>query len=155
MYGATKAGLLAWCDGLRVELSKYGVSVVSFVPGSFVQNSNIMARHGEHLLEMQSAFTNDQKKFYGDYFNRYNSHLSSISRQNPPIKIPDSALYEKFGRALMETNPRAMYLNENLRYRIYHTIFKYTPTVIRDFFVVRFMQMPEYTTEAFVPDALA
>lgn len=33
IYGATKAGLLAFATSLRVELKKFDVSVVSFIPG--------------------------------------------------------------------------------------------------------------------------
>lgn len=33
IYGATKAGLDAWATSLRVELKKYGVDVVKFIPG--------------------------------------------------------------------------------------------------------------------------
>jgi len=35
VYGATKAGLAAWCDGLRVEQAKYGVRVISLIPGRY------------------------------------------------------------------------------------------------------------------------
>lgn len=33
IYGATKAALHAWATSLRVEVGKYGVEVVSFIPG--------------------------------------------------------------------------------------------------------------------------
>lgn len=33
IYGATKAAEYAWASSLRVELGKYGVKVVSFIPG--------------------------------------------------------------------------------------------------------------------------
>jgi len=33
IYGATKAALHAWTTSLRVEVGKYGVEVVSFIPG--------------------------------------------------------------------------------------------------------------------------
>jgi len=33
IYGATKAALLAWTTSLRMELHKYGIKVVSFMPG--------------------------------------------------------------------------------------------------------------------------
>lgn len=33
IYGATKAGLEAWATSLRTEIAKYGVKVISFVPG--------------------------------------------------------------------------------------------------------------------------
>lgn len=34
VYGATKAALDAWATSLRVEIGKYGIEVVSFIPGS-------------------------------------------------------------------------------------------------------------------------
>nr|CAD7434824.1 unnamed protein product [Timema monikensis] len=35
VYGATKAALKAWSDALRVEQAKYGVKVITLVPGEF------------------------------------------------------------------------------------------------------------------------
>lgn len=34
VYGATKAALLNWSDTLRIEQAKYGVNVISFIPGT-------------------------------------------------------------------------------------------------------------------------
>lgn len=34
-YAATKAAISAWATALRIEVSKYGVEVVCFVPGQF------------------------------------------------------------------------------------------------------------------------
>jgi len=33
IYGATKAAVHAWASSLRVELGKYGIKVVCFIPG--------------------------------------------------------------------------------------------------------------------------
>jgi len=33
VYAATKAALAAWTTALRIEVGKYGVNVVSFIPG--------------------------------------------------------------------------------------------------------------------------
>ncbi len=33
VYAASKAGLLAWSNALRVELHKFRVNVISFIPG--------------------------------------------------------------------------------------------------------------------------
>lgn len=35
VYAASKAGLQAWSDALRVEWAKYGIAVISLVPGIF------------------------------------------------------------------------------------------------------------------------
>lgn len=145
MYGATKAGLLAWGDGLRVELKKYGVDVISFVPGSFAQHSNIMANQVENCYEMHSSFTSEQKEFYEEYFKRYNSYLSVISGPRVIKKIDDPSMYKKFDKALLEVPPKSLYIHEPFKYSIYHILFKYTPVSIRDYLVTKFMQMPEYT----------
>lgn len=144
VYGATKAALRAWSDGLRVEMSKYGVKVITFVPGSFVYQSNIMARHTTNVTEMRDGFTAEQVEFYSDYFDRYNSYLSGLSGERPLSKIDDPGLYETFERALMELNPRAHYINENVKYTVYHILFRFFPPFLRDYFVVKFMQMPEF-----------
>lgn len=38
VYGATKAALSSWSDGLRVEMAKYGVHVTTVIPGKKFQN---------------------------------------------------------------------------------------------------------------------
>ena len=144
VYGATKAALQAWSDGLRVEMRKYGVGVVTFVPGSFVLQSNIMAQHAANVAEMRDDFTDEQLAFYGDYFDRYNAYLSGLSGEKPLSKIDDPALYETFEGALTDLHPKARYINENFRYIMYHILFRFFPTSVRDYFVVKFMRMPEY-----------
>lgn len=143
-YGATKAAVKAYTDGLRIELSKYGVKVISFIPGSFVMESNIMARHSEHVREMYNNFTKEQYLFYEDYFQRYNAHLLGIPIQKVPSKIVNNALFTEFEQALLLESPKASYKVEPFRYAFYHLLFKITPTPIRDYLVVKFMQMPEY-----------
>lgn len=147
VYGATKAGLAAWSDGLRVELAKYGVKVVMFIPGSFTQQSDIMSKQIENVYEMRSHFTPEQIEFYEDYFKRYNAYLSLLSSPSLPKKINDAELYEVFEQALLEITPKAKYVHEPLRYTVYHTLFKFTPTRIRDYLVCQFMRMPHYESE--------
>ncbi|KAK5648483.1 hypothetical protein RI129_003375 [Pyrocoelia pectoralis] len=145
VYGATKAALKGWNDALRVELRKYGVSVVLFIPGSFITQSNIMGTQVENCFEMYNSFSKEQLEFYGDYFNRYNNYLNAIGGSRNIEKINDSALYDKFEKALLELPPSSVYINESFYYSIYHTLFKCTPVSVRDFLITRFMQMPSYT----------
>ena len=57
IYGATKAGLKSFNDCLRLELNKYGVEVVNFIPGSFVGSSNIVSKQQEYARQMKDSFT--------------------------------------------------------------------------------------------------
>lgn len=147
MYGASKAALQAFSDGLRVELGKYGIKVTTFVPGSFITQCNIMSRQVDNVYEMFSAFTDEQRNFYEDYFKRYNSYLALLSGPSSPKKIVDENLYKKFEGALLDAKPDRVYVCENWRYTFYHTLFKIVPFRIRDFLVCKFMQMPEFSAE--------
>lgn len=144
VYGATKAALAGWCDGLRIELSKFGVNVIKFVPGSFVTQSNIMARQVASSFEMNAAFTSEQRLVYGPYFRRYNNYLTSLSGERFPVKIQDPEMYKTFDKVLLDVEPKSTYVHEPWRYCIYHCLFKYTPVPVRDYLVTKFMMMPDY-----------
>lgn len=114
-YGASKAALRFWNDALRVEMSKYGVKVVNFVPGSFVMSSNIASKQQEQANEMEIQFTEEQKYFYGDYFKEYNEYLKIISGPKPLQFVDEHGILNTFQRALLDANPDSIYINEPLR----------------------------------------
>ncbi|KDR22689.1 hypothetical protein L798_12823, partial [Zootermopsis nevadensis] len=144
VYGATKAGLLAWCDGLRVEQAKYGVPVISFIPGSFFQHTSILAKQQEYAKEMEEAMTPVDCKFFGDYFRRYNEYLSGMPTPRKPLPLQEEKLYSMLEHALLSKYPCPHYECATPRYRYYHFLFKTSPTWLRDYLVQRFMQMPEF-----------
>lgn len=114
-YAATKAALRFWSDALRVEMKKYGVEVVNFIPGSQFMNTNIIARQKQYASEMLAAFTDEQLAFYGDYFERYNKYLSYISGDNSVQIISDSDLFNEFRNAILDHTPQAVYKCEPLK----------------------------------------
>lgn len=75
IYCATKAGIKAFTETLRLDMKKYEVDVVDFIPGSFVMSSNISAAQSKQASEMKSALNEEQVEFYGDYFDRYYKYL--------------------------------------------------------------------------------
>lgn len=114
-YAATKAGLRFWNDALRVELKKYGVEVVNFIPGSQVMCTNITARQEQFATEMMTAFTDEQLEFYGDYFECYMNYLKHISGTKPVQIISDGDLFVAFRSAITDYTPKAIYKCEPLR----------------------------------------
>lgn len=146
IYSGTKAALTAWATAIRLELKKYGVKVVCFIPGSFVRESNILARQAEHFEAMERSMSLEEKRFYGDYFTRYSQYFSSVARgTNPRKPLQDSRLYEVFEGALLDKYPSAIYKNESWKYSIYHALFMITPICMRDKLVERFVQGPPWT----------
>ncbi|KAK6638778.1 hypothetical protein RUM43_007047 [Polyplax serrata] len=145
VYGATKAALQSWSDGLRMEQQKYGVKIISFVPGSFASQSNIMTSQQFHSEEMEKAFGEEDRKFYGAYFNEFNRYLSFVSGERKPlVPIKDDVLYSKFLDALLSENPRIKYKHEPWRYFLYYNSFRVAPTRLKDYLVNKFMMFPQF-----------
>lgn len=117
VYAASKAGLNFWNEALRVELNKYDVDVVNFIPGSLVMSTNITARQNEFTQEMLQALTKEQRDFYGGYLDDYNTYLKCISGAKPQAieRIDNKDLFEKFDNALLHRFPDAVYKCEPWR----------------------------------------
>ncbi|XP_076659781.1 SDR family oxidoreductase shroud isoform X2 [Halictus rubicundus] len=144
-YSGTKAAVGAWATAVRLELKKFGVKVVCFIPGSFFRESNILARQGEQFETMRRSMTEEARIFYGDYFTSYSQYFGSVSHGGNLEKLPDPRIYEVFEGALLDKYPSALYKHESWRYRVYHALFRITPTCVRDLLVLKFVQAPPWT----------
>lgn len=143
IYCATKAGLASFTDALRLDMKKYGVDVINFVPGSFVQSSNIAAKQSKYAVEMRDSLSEEQISFYGEYFDRYNGYLEGISGEKEPQMV-DMNIIDTFEEALLDNFPKTRYVCEPFRYKLYHILFKITPQVITDMLLHKFIMMPKY-----------
>ncbi|EFN66586.1 Estradiol 17-beta-dehydrogenase 2 [Camponotus floridanus] len=134
IYSATKAAIDAWITALRIEVGKYGVNVVSFIPGGFVTQSNIMRNQRLYFDEMEQHMSDEVKQFYGNYFTRYAKYLSQASlpsNNEDDVKVlTNPRIYETFDGALLDVYPSATYRS--------------TPTWIRDRLVPRFVGTPSW-----------
>ncbi|KAG5331381.1 BDH protein, partial [Acromyrmex heyeri] len=148
IYGATKAALLAWTTSLRVEVRKYGIEVVSFIPGGFVEESNIMKRQRLHFDEMRQHMSEEAKEFYGHYFTQYVEYFTMpyLTESRDSVKLSNPTIYETFDNALLNVYPSAIYRCESWRYFFYRILFK-TPMFMRDRLVQRFVISPPWKTD--------
>lgn len=146
IYSATKAGLVAFTEALRLDMEKYDVDVVNFIPGSFVLSSNIAANQTKLADEMRASFNSEQINFYGDYFDRYNDYLKFIAGKKEPQMV-DSLIIETFEQALLEVPPKTRYVCEPLRYKLFYTLFKITPQILTDFLLHKFVNMPKFDSK--------
>jgi hypothetical protein len=93
---------------------------------------------------MEGAMTPADNQFFGDYFRRYNEHLSSIPTPGKPVPLQDGKIYSMLEDALLTKHPHPYYVYGPPRYHYYHFLFKVSPTWLRDYLVQRFMQMPVF-----------
>ncbi|XP_020285923.1 retinol dehydrogenase 3 isoform X2 [Pseudomyrmex gracilis] len=145
IYGATKAGLEAWATSLRTEIAKYGVKVISFVPGGFITESGIMRRQKQYFDEMRREMTSETLEYYDEYFETYNAYFSQVSqlrKSSSVTLLSDPEIYETFDGALLDIRPSTVYRSESWRYFFYRILFKMTPVSIRDRLVLSFVRVP-------------
>lgn len=146
-YGASKAALEAWSNALRVEQAKYGVRVITLVPGSFSTRSNIMARHEQNARDMEQDMRLRRPQdweFHKDYFQVYHSYLKVISGEKGVQELHDAQLYFKYECSLLALLPKQQYIHAPMRYNIYHSLMRMAPRWLRDEVVKSFMQLPAY-----------
>ena len=147
IYSGTKAAITAWATGLRVELKKYGISVISVVPGSYIRETNIFNHQADHFEAMKWVMSKEVQNFYGDYLTRYIKYFTSLVEKIGLQKIRDNRIYEIFEAALLDRYPSPTYKNESWRYTIYHALFSITPTFLRDYLVQKFVHGPAWTKD--------
>lgn len=52
VYAGSKAGLLAWTNALRVELKKFGVPVISLIPGTYINYNYSFENFSKHCFHL-------------------------------------------------------------------------------------------------------
>ncbi|XP_073975497.1 SDR family oxidoreductase shroud isoform X2 [Rhodnius prolixus] len=145
VYAGTKAAVDAWSSALRIELEKFDVKVITLTPGSYVTQSNIMSRQIEYKENMKKEMLLEAQDVYNEYFNRFHDYLSTIPCQKELVYIQDNNLMSKFDKALLSNKPAISYVNSPTRYKFFHFIIRFAPTVyLRHFFIRMYMNFPKW-----------
>jgi hypothetical protein len=77
--------------------------------GSFIKESSILAQQKKCFDDMRASMSNDTRRFYGDYFEKYVEYLTSLSTESRLGRIENPKLYEAFDGALLDESPSAFY----------------------------------------------
>jgi len=113
VYCATKHALEGIAKVLRVELSKFGVHVVSVQPGDFSKATQLLSSHHHNMNHMWAEMTDQNREEYKQYFLAYHDTISRSGftgyRRKPVSVLPDSFM-TGFQRALLDKVPEKQYL---------------------------------------------
>ena len=144
VYTATKAALMSLTNGMRMELSKYGVDVVLFNPGDhpgetplcFGQSVHYEAMQPEVFLRFPSSVTK--------HFEAYRSKFETNFFGRPPtVKLASPGLYRNFDRILLNDKPDPMYVNSDWKTRLYFGFLNVVPTRWSDKLRLGLMRLPK------------
>lgn len=128
VYSASKASLRFWSEALEQEMHKFGVSVINFIPGSFVMSSNIAARTTILARRMRESLSEEQLGVYGEYFDQYYRHLSRISNYKSPSTVQfDKKVISKLMQAILDEFPKCVYKEEPWKFTFFYGFFKILP----------------------------
>jgi len=116
VYAASKAGLEAGSDALRVELAHRQVHVVLLDPGYILEHTPLASRQGAHYKAM-SVKDGSEKDL--EEFKKF-SHIFSNCLPKPGLKIIElESIYRVFEQALTSTNPFRRYSASPLSTRLW------------------------------------
>lgn len=79
-YSATKAAVISFSDGLRLELKPMNVKVTTINPGPVATNFFDVADHGGNYLDSVKYFVLDPDKLAWDIVNAINKNKREINR---------------------------------------------------------------------------
>ncbi|KRL32166.1 oxidoreductase [Companilactobacillus paralimentarius DSM 13238 = JCM 10415] len=79
-YAATKAAVIAFSDGLRLELKPLGVFVTTINPGPVATNFFSVADHNGNYLDSVKNFVLDPNKLAWEIVNTFNKNKREINR---------------------------------------------------------------------------
>ncbi|XP_026488256.2 D-beta-hydroxybutyrate dehydrogenase, mitochondrial [Vanessa tameamea] len=143
-YSASKAGVLAWTQALRMEYLQNDLKVLTFIPGGFVGSSNLLKSQFLNGTAMLEHIHQDQKALHEKKIRILNDYLKQASNNTRFDSLNDENIIETFMKALTDNNPKKMYKLESLRYKFYYNLFKLPlPDTIHKSLIKRFLKFPE------------
>lgn len=106
IYSATKAGLEAFGNTLRIELAKFDVKVINIRLGDFAKLTNIMANHKKAMEAQKKEWNNAKRSYYQkDYFEHFHWQVLKNHGFFSPPSYEQSTLFADFEEALFAVNP--------------------------------------------------
>nr|ACO11702.1 Estradiol 17-beta-dehydrogenase 2 [Caligus rogercresseyi] len=140
IYTSSKAALKTLSSGMRLEIAKYGVSVVNFNPGDSPSQTRMCCDQERHYAGMEPP--NDPRRL--EYFHRCQEKFGNLFPKQPIATLNDPHLYETFDAILGSPYPQNEYISSPLGTRIFFRILGFLPSGLADKIRISILQLPEY-----------
>jgi len=113
IYCATKHAIEGFSQVLRLELSKFGVEVVTLQPGDFSKATHLLDSHHTNMNQMWGEMCEQSREEYKQFFLAYHDRVARSGftghRFKPQSVLPQSML-RGFEQALLAKVPERRYL---------------------------------------------
>ncbi|KPI92986.1 D-beta-hydroxybutyrate dehydrogenase, mitochondrial [Papilio xuthus] len=143
-YSASKAGLLAWTRSLRLEQRQHGLPALAFIPGGFVNSSNLLSYQISQGEDMVEHLSEEQRVLYEKKIKTLCNYLGSAANGTKFDSMNDENIMETFFRALNDENPKELYKVESWRYMFYYNLLKLpVPETMHQWLIKKFISFPQ------------
>merc|ERR1712012_1118772 len=98
---------------LRLELSKFGVNVITVQPGDFSKATHLLNSHHRNMNEMWAEMSEEAREEYKEFFIAYHDSIARsgfTGYRRKPISVLPPSVMEGFQTALLTKVPAKKYL---------------------------------------------
>ncbi len=146
IYTATKAALMSLSNGMRMELAKYGISVILFNPGDHPGETPLCKGQEAHYDAMKAEVV-ARFKDHPDVLSNFGKYQEKFANLFPPSptlkKLESPGFYKEFDRIAFDQNPGYFYVNSDLVTRGFFGLLKLLPTSWSDYARITIMKLPK------------
>ena len=148
VYTASKAGFLALSDGMRQEITKYGVTLIIVNPGDAPYDTPLTCGQEQNFLKMEEKMSKEAKEVYGSYFLKCKEYFSNLFPVPQLKKIAAPSYYRTMEDALQARAPKLFYENSPIITGIIFGIIKRMPRGTADLLTAKLMALPQAGTKS-------
>jgi len=113
VYCATKHALEGFSQVLRLELAKFGLSVITVQPGDFSKATHLLDSHHVNMNQMWGEMSEESREEYKQFFLAYHDRVARsgfTGQRVKPLSVLPSSLLTGFEDALLVKVPDRSYL---------------------------------------------
>jgi len=141
VYAATKAGLEAVSDSLRVEASTKNIKMILLDPGEILNLTPFASRQAVHYKEMEEEMSGSLSKSELPVFNKFSNIFSNHLPKPAHGMIIEDRIYRLFDAALTSKDPKRRYSAATWMERLSELYMIWAPTSCSDIYKRRLLQM--------------
>lgn len=141
VYSGTKFAVNGLSESLRGELHRYGVHVCCLNLGDYAKLTRIMSRQQEHMEEMKRHLDQWQKRFYGEYLDKFQQSASANFGLTSPTDFRRTLLHHHFRRALLDQHPPTELISASLIQVIGYFFWAHLPACVQNWLISYIIRM--------------
>ena len=130
VYAGTKFALKGFSESLKIEMAKFGVKVILFMPGDFAKLTEIASNQKDYFRQMWTSMNAIKQRFYAAYFNEYCDYAEKYTGYTSPLELESSTFYQDIDYIILDEMPIDIFSGTQ-KFKIFFNLFRTIPDQLR------------------------